>query len=308
MDRITVIANPSASQFTGGAHRDVMATLDKASKVEALWPSSAREASELSRKASEDGVDIVVAMGGDGMVHHVAQPLVGSDTALGIVPVGTTNVVARLLGVPSKPAKAARLLVSGREPSRIGVARMELRRGTTATMHHALFACGFGFDANVVARADKDPYRKYRFGSIHYLNSAVGVALTEFPRHTPHLEVSAGANENLSVAALVQFRSIYTYFGRIPLRLAPDRPDPMTVLTIDRLPRHKIPQVAANVFAGRDLGSIEGFETWPSVTRMELAADPPVATQADGESLGMVDGAIVDWLPDSLNVIGSQTA
>jgi diacylglycerol kinase family enzyme len=306
MDRITVITNPSASQFTGGAHRDVMSTLDKASKVEALWPSSPSEASDLSRKASLDGVDIVVAMGGDGMVHHVAQPLVGTETALGIIPVGTTNVVARLLGVPSRPARAARMLVSGREPLRVGVARMELRRGSTATIHHALFACGFGLDANVVAKADKDPYRKYRFGSIHYLNTAVGVALTEFPRHSPHLDVSAGAHEARSVAALVQFRSIYTYFGRIPLRLAPGTPDPMTVLTIDRLPRHKIPQVAATVFAGRDLGSIEGFETWPTVTRMQLAADPPVATQADGESLGMVDGAVVEWLPEALSVIGSQ--
>jgi len=47
---------------------------------------------------------------------------------------------------------------------------------------------------------------------------------------------------------------------------------------------------------------------WKAVEGVEVKADPPVAVQADGESLGMVDHAMVDWLPDALGVIGGQSA
>ena len=126
MARIAVIANPVASQFTGGAHRDVMAVLSSDHETEAMWPSSATEATEMARSAAADGFDVIVAMGGDGMVHHVAQGVVGTASSLGIVPAGTTNVVARLLGVPSRHAKAARLVSRDEEP--VEVARTDVRR------------------------------------------------------------------------------------------------------------------------------------------------------------------------------------
>ncbi|HET7847411.1 MAG TPA: acylglycerol kinase family protein, partial [Acidimicrobiia bacterium] len=106
MHRIVVIANPAASQFTGGSHRDVMATLDRVADVDSIWPGSPAEASEKAKESAEGGADIVVAMGGDGMVHHVSQGVVGTTASLGVIPVGTTNVFARLMGIPSKPVKA----------------------------------------------------------------------------------------------------------------------------------------------------------------------------------------------------------
>ena len=112
-------------------------------------------------------------MGGDGIVHHVAQGLVETDAVLGIIPVGTTNVIARLLGVPVKPAKAARLIVDGNGPIlTMGAARMTLTRGSVKTKRHAVFACGFGLDAVVVLEAEKEPFRKSRFGSLHYARTA----------------------------------------------------------------------------------------------------------------------------------------
>ena len=81
MHRIVVIANPAASQFTGGSHRDIMAMLSRGSDVASIWPGSPTEAEERARESAEDGVDVVVAMGGDGMVHHVTQGLVGTGVA-----------------------------------------------------------------------------------------------------------------------------------------------------------------------------------------------------------------------------------
>ena len=307
MDRIVVVANPSASQFTGGAHRDVMSQLRKVADVEALWPDTAAAAENRAAEAAESGADVVVAMGGDGIVHHVAQGLVGTNTALAIIPVGTTNVIARLLEIPAKPMKAARLIgLDNVVTRRFGTVRMTLQRGATETIHHAVFACGFGLDAAVVLEADKDPYRKYRFGSLHYARTALGVALKDFPGRKPHVTVSVGDRDDLVSAALVQFRSIYTYFGSIPLRISPERPDPMTVLTIARLRRKRIPRIITTLLRSRDLGVVPEWHVTRQVESLSLVADPPVAVQADGESLGMVDGGTVEWYPESLLIVTAQ--
>ena len=303
MHRIVVIANPAASQFTGGSHRDIMAMLSRGSDVASIWPGSPTEAEERARESAENGVDVVVAMGGDGMVHHVTQGLVGTGVALGVIPVGTTNVFARLLHIPSKPTKAARLFLGIPHTRSVGVATMTLVRGSTETVHHAVFACGVGLDAAVVQRAEKEPYRKYRFGSIHYASSALGTALQDYPRRRPHVRARSGDRQALATAALVQFRDVYTYFGRIPLRFAPGAPEPMSAFVMARLRRRSIPRIATSVLTGRDLGSLPGIEVWKNVERLEIEADPPVEAQADGEALGMVDGGSITWSPSALTVV-----
>lgn len=304
MDRVVVIANPIASQFTGGTHRDVMSTLAKTHDVDAVWPSTTRETTEHAIKAADEGASVVVAMGGDGLVHHVAQGLVGRGASLGIIPVGTTNVVARLLQIPSRPSKAVKLIERSPGPAILGVATIRLTRESTATTHHALFAAGFGLDAEVVVEADRDPYRKYRFGSWHYARTALSVGVGRFPSRRPHVRVDLAGTWVEATTALIQFRDVYTYFGMIPLRTSSGEPDPMTVLTLDRLRRRRVPSIALRAILHRDLGAVAGVDLWHRVNHLELEADPPVAAQADGESLGLIDAATIEWTPEALHVIG----
>lgn len=303
MERIVVIANPVASQFTGGSHRDVMAALAANHEVEALWPGSAADATAASIQAVADDASIVVAMGGDGMVHHVAQGLIGTDTALGVIPTGTTNVVARLFDIPAKHTKAVKLI--GEDPlrRRIGTAQLTLDRGATETVHNAVFACGLGLDAEVVRVADEDPYRKYHFGSLHYGRSALGVGFKRFPSVKPHVTFTTHDREAMGTTALVQFREVYTYFGKIALRFNDDPPDPMSVLVLDRLRRRRIPRIFFGALFHRDLDAIPGFDVWRDLEQLSFRADPPVAAQADGEGLGLADGGTVEWAPDSLALI-----
>jgi diacylglycerol kinase family enzyme len=51
------------------------------------------------------------------------------------------------------------------------------------------------------------------------------------------------------------------------------------------------------------LAAVSEIEVWEAVTTLKLKADPPVAVQADGESLGMVDEATVEWNPNALRVV-----
>lgn len=303
MQRVAVIANPVASQFTGGAHRDVMALLSKKFEVEALWPGSAPEATAAAVQAVAEEAEIVVAMGGDGMVHHVAQGLVGTEAALAVIPAGTTNVVARIFGIPAKPNRAVRLITDATTPRRIGTARLSLTRGNIETVHHAVFAAGLGLDAEVVRVADADPYRKYRFGSLHYARSALAVGLKTYPSVKPHVTVRADDRTILATTALAQFREAYTYFGKIELRFDDEAPDPMSILIVDRLRRRRVPGIFFSALFHRDLDAIGGFTVWNRVDVLDFEADPPVAAQADGEALGLADAGSIEWAPDSLLLI-----
>jgi hypothetical protein len=77
----------------------------------------------------------------------------------------------------------------------------------------------------------------------------------------------------------------------------------MTLLTMSRLRRHRIPRIITTLLRNGDLGSIPEMKVVPHVKRVEIEAGPPVAAQADGESLGLVDAGAVEWAPASLQVL-----
>lgn len=88
-----------------------------------------RDAADTVRRAHEaaaEGYDVVVAAGGDGTINTVAQGLVGTRTALGILPLGSANDLAREYAIPSDPGAAARRIVE-RSPRSIDVIEIEGR-------------------------------------------------------------------------------------------------------------------------------------------------------------------------------------
>ena len=82
--------------------------------VRVLTGRDVREARTVTAAALADGLDGLVALGGDGLVNLAAQELVGTGTPLGIVPSGTGNDSARALGVPLDPRAAVDVVVDGR--------------------------------------------------------------------------------------------------------------------------------------------------------------------------------------------------
>jgi diacylglycerol kinase family enzyme len=286
MQRLLLIANPASSQFTGGVHRTVGRILSRRFDVEAAWPQSAVHARQLTSQAVEDGVDVVAAMGGDGVVHHVGQALVGTETALALIPTGTTNVYSRLYGIPRKPAAAARLLQGEHRRLAVPILTVDGVNDTGPSQRHVLFAAGFGFDAEVVKAAEGEPYRKYWFGGVHYARKAVTTLIKGFRDRQPNIRVTARGQTADAVAVLVQFHPVYTYFGRLPLTLAKRAPSPLTLLIAQGLPGRRIPRIAASVLTRRDLDSIRGLTVWEGIDSFTLTSDPPTEGQADGELTG----------------------
>lgn len=100
-------------------------------------------ATELARRALDEGCDLVVAIGGDGTMNEVAAALVGTDAALGLVPCGSGNGLGRHLGIPGPGKGAFRTLLEGKARA--------IDTGV-ADGHPFFNVMGLGFDAEISAR------------------------------------------------------------------------------------------------------------------------------------------------------------
>ena len=142
MKRIVFIMNPiSGTQNKAGIPELIERTLDHEQfSYELRLTEHAGHASEIANEAKEQGVDIVVAIGGDGTVNEVARAIVHSNTALGIMPCGSGNGLARHLLLPMNLKKSIEILN-----------RCEIHELDYGIINgHAFFCtCGMGFDAFV---------------------------------------------------------------------------------------------------------------------------------------------------------------
>jgi YegS/Rv2252/BmrU family lipid kinase len=108
---------------------------------------SMEHAAEEAGKACEAG-ETVAAVGGDGLLRPIAAALKGRDAAVALIPSGRGNDLARVLGIPRDPARAARLAVEGGE-RRLDVASVD------GTPYLGIASCGFDSDANRIANDAK---------------------------------------------------------------------------------------------------------------------------------------------------------
>ena len=133
---------------------------------------------ELAAEAARDGADVVVACGGDGTVHEVVNGLVGTETALSVLPGGTANIWAHEAGVPRNPERALALLTDGRR-ERVDLGIIEWPDGRPA--RHFLLMCGVGLDAEVVRRVGSGGWWKRRLGRAWYIVVGLSTALRFAP-------------------------------------------------------------------------------------------------------------------------------
>jgi diacylglycerol kinase (ATP) len=146
---IALLTNPTSGKGKGGRTVDtVLPRLrDAGYVVRNLVGRDADEALDLARQCVDDGVETLVVVGGDGMVHLAVQALAESGTRLGVVPAGTGNDVARYFDLPRHDPAAATDVVIGGKERRVDLARIG------ATFYVTVLAAGF--DAIVNERANE---------------------------------------------------------------------------------------------------------------------------------------------------------
>lgn len=298
MARLLIVANPAASGFTGAALRAVTNVLAEHYDVETDWPTSAAGSRQSASDAAAQGFDVVAAMGGDGVAHQVANGLVHSDTALALIPAGTTNVLARIIGLPTRPAKAAAAIVAA---SKQRVTLAHVTDGDRSD--HALFALGVGFDADMVRESERRPLSKGKIGSLHYVRSAFSVAIRDYRTKPPNLMATCDGETVHAVSVMVQVHKPYTYFGPVALSLTDDVTDGPAAFAATELPVRRSLAIASRSALRRDLTQGAGVRVWNGFKKLIVEADPPASIQADGDLLGSGEYFEITPAPEALAML-----
>ncbi len=179
--RLVAIVNPMTKGNVQRIVRLLRAAAPKNVELDVYLTRYARHAGELAHQL-RDHATIMVAVGGDGTVSEVAGAIRGTDTLLGIIPGGSTNIIARELGIPVSADRAIALLFGRHSVRSLDVGLC----GDQAFLHMA----GAGFDSEFLDLTSSELKRKV--GWVAYLPAAVA-ALRTPPVHyqirTPDTEL-----------------------------------------------------------------------------------------------------------------------
>src|SRR3954470_4561800 len=221
MRKAVLLFNPLSGGRTARRLSDVnqaMAVL-KAAGVEATAEPTrgAAGAADQVHHAVSSGCDTVFACGGDGTINDILQGMVGTDAALGIIPLGTANALAHDLRLPraAGPAASAALAAT---PRRIAVGKIEYQhRSGQRSFRYFTVAAGIGVDAHLFYQLN--PAMKSRAGMAAYYWNATRLWLTHPMEEFDVILDDQGLSRRLSVSQLLAVR--IGNFGGMLRELAP---------------------------------------------------------------------------------------
>jgi diacylglycerol kinase (ATP) len=285
--RCALLVNPTAGKArhaatVGAVHARLSAgELD----VTRMQGADGAEAADLARKAVDEEYDVLAVMGGDGMVHLAVQALAGSPTALGVVPTGTGNDVARYLGLPrGKPVDAAEVIC------RQMIRPMDL--GKAGSTYYAT-VLATGFDSLVNERANAMTWPR---GQMRY-NLATLAELKVF-RPLPYTLELDGERRRLD-AMLVAVGNGPSYGGGLRMCEGALLDDgQLDVVIINPISKAELLKVYPRLFRGTHV-SHPAYEHH-RVRQVSVAA-PGIVAYADGERLGPLP-LNVECAPAALSV------
>ena len=231
-------------------------------------------AASLARDAAAAGHDLVVAAGGDGTIADVANGLEGTQCRLGIIPLGTANVLAHELGLPFDPRAVAAALAFGRTKA---VWPGLLRRDGQTASRLFVQMVGAGFDAQVVHGLD--PAMKKAFGRAAYVLQAVRETVRY--RFRP-IRVQVDGTDTEAASVIVSKGNLYGGTYRLAAGATPTLPG-FAVALFDR----SGPCAAMMYGAALPLNLIHrmpGFRLLRAGSVRILSARVPA--QADGDAAG----------------------
>jgi len=266
-------------------------------------------AGEQARQAIASGCDTVIACGGDGTAHDVLQGMVGSDAALGIIPLGTANALAHDLRLPLSPAGAAEALLTA-TPRRIALGRVEYtdlegKRGS----RFFTVAAGIGADAHLFYKLN--PLLKGHLGMAAYYAKATRLWLTH-PMEKFAVEMHPDSPLEVSQLLAVRIRN----FGGVLRELAPgaslDRNHLRLVLFRTRSRMAYLNYIVRGLVGAH--WQVNGIDLIDGIkidcrSRTDAPTDSRIFVEADGELLGTLP-ATISIVPDALKLLfprGSDT-
>ncbi|MBR0259446.1 MAG: YegS/Rv2252/BmrU family lipid kinase [Prevotella sp.] len=231
-------------------------------------------AAEIAREAAKEGVDVVVAVGGDGTVNEVARSLVHTDTALGIIPCGSGNGLARHLCIPLNVTKALEL---------INTCQIESFDYGVINGLPFFCTCGMGFDAFISLKFAEAGKR----GPITYVENVLKEGLKYKPET---YEIIDDTGTSRYKAFLIACANASQYGNNAYIAPGATMKDgEMNVIIMEPFTALDAPQIAADLFM-KTLGNNSKIKTF-CTRSLHIHRKEPGAIHFDGDPI-MTDNDI----------------
>jgi len=293
-----VIVNPVSGGGRGlRAEAAVASRLAEAGRsAEFVRSRSAEDIRELAARAAELGFRCVVALGGDGALHHVIEGILGTRAFAGFFPAGNGNDIARALGIPNDPVRAAEAFLRA-EPRPVDVVRLRFSDGRIA---HFIGAGGLGMDAEAAHLANTR-FRAWP-GTTRYLAGMFRAYFRE-----PVLQISAEIDGVpwRGPALLVAVANASSYGSGV--RIAPDaKMDDgwLDVVVVGDVRLARLLKAVPIVLTSGDLSAFPEVQRF-RCRRIALGADRGARVHGDGEVLGEAP-AEFEVMPGAVRIMTAQ--
>jgi len=168
-----IVINPVAHELSAEGLQDMFRSELTGEAPEVYATEASHNVLEVVRERLHDNIELVIAAGGDGTVSSCAGAIQGTDTSLGIVPIGTGNVIAKDLGIPLTPERAAEVICGSRRERQIDVLLCDEQ--------YYLLNVGAGLSPLIMEGANREA--KQRFGLFAYIASGLKKAFGHQPHH-----------------------------------------------------------------------------------------------------------------------------
>jgi diacylglycerol kinase family enzyme len=306
--RAVLVVNPQATSTSPGG-RDVLAhALASQVKLDVVETDYRGHAMAVARSAARDGIDLVVAHGGDGTVNEVVNGLLAdrtdrldddySTSMLGVVPGGSANVFARALGLPHDPVEATYRLLGAIEQQRSRRVGLGL-----ADRHWFTFNAGLGWDADVVASVARR--RGKQAGTALYLRAAVACHFRP-PLGRPTLTVRVPGQDPAQVRTVfVSNTDLWSYLGNHPVRLnhGSSFEGGLGLFALSGLGLPTVFRHVRQALRARPGQRGKRLVRHDDVAKIRVESEQPVNFQADGDLVGQRTEVDFYSVPNALTVM-----
>ena len=270
--------------------------------VEVVETNRRGHATRFAHDAARRGIDVVIGYGGDGTLNEVATGIAGTETSLGVLPGGSTNVFARTLGLPNDPVEAVDFLAAGIDAADfrpIGLGQVNGR--------YFCFHTGIGYDAAVVQKVERRGSLKRWLGHPLFISAGLSTWLWGYDKHQPHFRLhgDGGPDVDDGYFTVVLNTNPYTYLGNRPLDLSP-------AATLNRgLVAITFTTMRATAILGSLAGALRGGGVKPAdhldirtdVAKLVAENDTPFPYQVDGDALGTTTRLEFVHVPDAVKLV-----
>ncbi len=308
-----LITNPKATS-TSRRSRDLLVRA-LSGDLDLVVAETARRghATELARRAAEEGFSTVIALGGDGTVNEAVNGLLAEGPspdlpALAVLPIGSANVFARALGLPSDVIAATRMVLRALRAGRHRTVGLGTAVHPGGTERYFTFCAGVGFDAEVVREVERRRGAGAKADPSLYVRTAVRHFFSGTDRRSPALtlEVPGRPPKEGLFLAFISNTAPWTFLGPLPVNPSPKANFSRgldlfgmrtlgTAPTLGALARMLVPRTVP--VQGPDLLNVH------DAAEITLRAERPVAFQLDGDYLGAQQSITFRSVPKAIRIV-----